>query len=97
MSRSATLRYVVLMVTALCPHPLRAAPVQDQQQMDELFAAIDGNRDSHVAFLQKLIRAQPDGEEAVQALMAGGCAARVPAGACSSSVTPTPCRSRRSP
>jgi acetylornithine deacetylase len=58
------------MVTALCPHPLRAAPVQDQQQMDELFAAIDGNRDSHVAFLQKLIRAQPDGEEAVQALMA---------------------------
>ena len=54
----------------LCPHQLRAGVAQDSQQEQELFQTIDRNRESYLEFLQSLIRAQPDGEEAVQALVA---------------------------
>ena len=54
----------------LCPNQLRAGAAQDFQREQELFQAIDRNRESHLEFLQSLIRAQPDGEEAVQALVA---------------------------
>jgi acetylornithine deacetylase len=61
---------VVLGMAALSPHQLRASAAQDPQRDQELFQTIDRNRDSHLQFLQSLIRAQPDGEEAVQALVA---------------------------
>jgi acetylornithine deacetylase len=54
----------------LCPHQLRASTAQDPQHDQELFQTIDRNRESHREFLQSLIRAQPDGEAAVQALVA---------------------------
>ncbi len=53
----------------LCSHPLSASAVQDSRRERELFQTIDRNRESHVEFLQSLIRAQPDGEAAVQALV----------------------------
>jgi acetylornithine deacetylase len=52
------------------PHQLRAVASQDSQLEQELFQAIDRNRESHLEFLQTLIRAQPGGEEAVQAVVA---------------------------
>ncbi len=53
-----------------CPHDLAAAIPQESAQERELFEAIDKNRDTHLEFLQDLIRAQRDGEEAVQAVVA---------------------------
>lgn len=48
----------------------RATAAQDLQRDQALFRSIDQNRDAHLAFLQALIRAQPRGEEAVQAAVA---------------------------
>jgi acetylornithine deacetylase len=59
-----------LIGAALCPHALRASPPQETQQIQELFRAIDENRDMHLEFFQRLIRAQAGGEEAVQAVVA---------------------------
>jgi len=70
MSRRAALWMIAVIGMVLCAYPLRAAPAQDQSQIEELFRAVDRNRESHLEFLQSLIRAQPDGEEAVQALVA---------------------------
>jgi acetylornithine deacetylase len=50
--------------------PPATGTAQGLQVDQELFRAIDRNRGSHLGFLQNLIRAQPDGEEAVQALVA---------------------------
>jgi len=61
---------IAVMGVVLCPHQLRARAPQDPQQEEELFRAIDRNRESHLEFLQSLIRAQPQGEEAVQAVVA---------------------------
>ena len=47
---------------------------QAQQSQDRdvkrLFSRIDKNREDHIAFLQQLIRAQEEGEEAIQAVVA---------------------------
>lgn len=43
---------------------------QEAQLQEELFRFIDEGRASHVAFLQRLIQAQPDGEEVVQEVVA---------------------------
>jgi acetylornithine deacetylase len=48
----------------------QALAAQASPHQEELFRTIDGNREDHLAFLQSLIRAQPDGEAAVQALVA---------------------------
>jgi len=68
-SRSVLLSIAVLAMV-LCPYQLTAGAPQDAQREQELFQAIDDNRESHVEFLQDLIRAQPQGEEAVQAVVA---------------------------
>ncbi|MFC1660746.1 M20 family metallopeptidase [Gemmatimonadota bacterium] len=70
MSGRFALRLIAVMGLVLCPHQLRAGAPQDPQREQELFQAIDQNRESHLEFLQSLIRAQPDGEEAVQAVVA---------------------------
>lgn len=51
---------------------LRPLPAAAQESPTEatLFRAIDANREGHLAFLKRLIRAQEGGEEAVQALVA---------------------------
>jgi acetylornithine deacetylase len=54
----------------LCLSAPSPAVAQDSRLEQELFRSIDRNRASHVEFLQSLIRAQPQGEEAVQALVA---------------------------
>jgi acetylornithine deacetylase len=54
----------------LCAHPAWASALQHFQEQEELFRAIDQNREAHLGFLQELIRAQTGGEEAVQALVA---------------------------
>jgi acetylornithine deacetylase len=69
MSSRIVLRLSVLLAIALGPHQLRAGAAQDPERDQELFQTVDRNRESHVQFLQSLIRAQPDGEEAVQALV----------------------------
>ena len=70
MSGRVVLPLMVLIGTVLGPPHLRASAPQDPERDQELFQAIDGNRDSHLEFLQRLIRAQADGEEAVQAVVA---------------------------
>jgi acetylornithine deacetylase len=70
MSRRAVLQSTLvlgLMVASCVP---LAVAAQDAQREEELFRSIDRNRAAHVEFLQSLIRAQPQGEEAVQALVA---------------------------
>lgn len=64
------LPFVAVLGMLFCPFPHSAAALQDPQGEEALFQAIDRNRESHLAFLQSLIRAQPHGEEAVQALVA---------------------------
>ena len=61
---------IAVIGVVVCPHPLRAAATQNPPPEQELFETIDRNRESHLAFLQSLIRAQPDGEAAVQVLVA---------------------------
>jgi acetylornithine deacetylase len=51
------------------PTSTRASTAQDQSEQ-ALFETIDRNREAHLEFLQSLIRAQPDGEAAVQELVA---------------------------
>ena len=63
-------RSILVLATVLAPAPLSAYAAQDGQRQQRLFETIERNRDAHVAFLQSLIRAQPDGEAAVQALVA---------------------------
>jgi len=50
--------------------PAAPAGAQESPTQAALFRAIDANREAHLAFLQRLIRAQEGGEEAVQALVA---------------------------
>jgi hypothetical protein len=61
---------MVLIGTVPGPSRLSAGAQQDPQREQELFRSIDRNRESHLGFLQSLIRAQADGEEAVQAVVA---------------------------
>jgi acetylornithine deacetylase len=61
---------MVLIGTVPGPSRLSAGVQQDPQREQELFRSIDRNRESHLGFLQSLIRAQADGEEAVQAVVA---------------------------
>jgi acetylornithine deacetylase len=70
MSGRPKLVLIAMIAMALYPHQLRAYAAQDPQSEEELFRTIDRNRESHLTFLQSLIRAQPDGEAAVQALVA---------------------------
>ena len=70
MSSRSVLWCIAVTGMALCPHQLRAGAAQDPQREQALFQAIDNNRESHLEFLQSLIRAQPHGEEAVQAVVA---------------------------
>jgi acetylornithine deacetylase len=70
MSGLNALRLMAVVGIMMCPHQLQGATRQDHHQLQELFQAIDENRESHLEFLQKLVRAQPHGEEAVQALVA---------------------------
>lgn len=64
------IRLFVLVGLVLCPTQLRAVAPQDSQLEQEMFRAIDRNREVHLEFLRELIRAQAEGEEAVQALVA---------------------------
>jgi acetylornithine deacetylase len=64
------LLFFTLMGIVFFPHQLRASPPQDPQPVEALRQAIDGNRDSHLEFLQRLIRVQAQGEAAVQAVVA---------------------------
>jgi acetylornithine deacetylase len=61
---------MILIGTVPGPSRLSAGVQQDPQREQELFRSIDRNRESHLGFLQSLIRAQADGEEAVQAVVA---------------------------
>jgi acetylornithine deacetylase/succinyl-diaminopimelate desuccinylase-like protein len=58
----------VLALTSMWP--VRAQAQDDPPDYRALFQAIEKGRDSHIAFLQALIRAQPRGEKAVQAVVA---------------------------
>jgi acetylornithine deacetylase len=58
---------LALVLGCLLPAPLAG---QDPDFQEALFGAIEANRETHLAFLQRLIRAQEEGEEAVQALVA---------------------------
>lgn len=69
MNSRSVLRSIAVIGLILYPYQLQAGIVQDGQWEQELFQTIDRNRESHIEFLQSLIRAQPDGE-AVQALVA---------------------------
>lgn len=69
MCNRAVLRLIAVIGMMLCPHQVQPVAAQDLQREQELFRAIDRNRESHVEFLRSLIRAQPGGEEAVQALV----------------------------
>lgn len=66
----AFLRPMAVLGIVLCSSPLGTASAQVSRSEQELFQAIDRNRESHLEFLQRLIRAQAGGEEAVQALVA---------------------------
>ncbi len=70
MTSRALLPLIAVCGMVFSPHQLRAVAPQDSQLEQELFQAIDRNRDSHLEFLQTLIRAQLGGEEAVQAVVA---------------------------
>ncbi len=70
MSGRFLLPLMVLIGTVPGPSRLSAGVQQDPQREQELFRSIDRNRESHLGFLQSLIRAQADGEEAVQAVVA---------------------------
>jgi acetylornithine deacetylase len=70
MSSRAVLRSTLVLGMLLCLSAPSPAVAQDSRLEQELFRSIDRNRASHVEFLQRLIRAQPEGEEAVQALVA---------------------------
>ena len=70
MSRRAASRWAAMIGMVLCALPPGAAPARAQEEIEELFRSVDRNRESHLEFLRSLIRAQPDGEEAVQALVA---------------------------
>ncbi len=70
MSGRFLLPLMVLIGTVPGPSRLSAGAQQDPQREQELFRSIDRNRESHLGFLQSLIRAQADGEEAVQAVVA---------------------------
>ena len=70
MTSRTFLRLITVLGVLVCPHQLRASAPQDPQLEEELFKAIEKNRESHLEFLQELIRAQPGGEEAVQAVVA---------------------------
>ena len=70
MSSRIPLWSTALIGMVLCPFQPQIAAAQNVQREQELFRAIDRNRESHLEFLQRLIRAQPDGEAAVQALVA---------------------------
>jgi acetylornithine deacetylase len=64
------LLWIAVWGAVLCPHGVGASAPQDSPQTRALFRSIDENREAHLGFLQKLIRAQAGGEEAVQALVA---------------------------
>lgn len=66
----SVLRLITVLGTVLCLHQPPAGAAQDAQREQEMFRTIDGNRASHLEFLQSLIRAQAHGEEAVQAVVA---------------------------
>jgi acetylornithine deacetylase len=70
MSSRVVLQLIAALGMVLLPHPLRAGAAQEPQLQQALLQAIDENRESHLDFLQRLIQAQPQGEEAVQALVA---------------------------
>jgi len=70
MSGRRVLQWIVAVTMVLFPFQLQSAAAQEAQQEQALFRAIDENRASHLGFLQRLIRAQSQGEEAVQALVA---------------------------
>ncbi len=70
MSGRFLLPLMILIGTVPGPSRLSAGVQQDPQREQELFRSIDRNRESHLGFLQSLIRAQADGEEAVQAVVA---------------------------
>jgi acetylornithine deacetylase len=69
---SATL--VTILASGFLPPPMlavtRSVHLQGIQDQQALFADIDRNRARHLDFLQSLIRASVDGEEAVQTLVA---------------------------
>ena len=69
-SRAVVLLLVTAAGVSFGPSPLQGAAPQESQQDQELYRSIDENRQSHLAFLQELIRAQSGGEEAVQAAVA---------------------------
>lgn len=66
MGRNVTL---VLALSLGASHPTSAA-AQESPTQAALYRAIESNREGHLAFLQRLIRAQEEGEAAVQALVA---------------------------
>lgn len=70
MSGRNALRLMAVAGLLVCPHQIGAAAPQESPTEQELFEAIDKNRELHLEFLKDLIRAQPDGEEAVQAVVA---------------------------
>jgi len=70
MSGRSVLLSIAVAAMVLCPPQSVAGAPQDAQLEQEIFRAIDGNREAHLGFLRRLIRAQPQGEEAVQAVVA---------------------------
>jgi len=70
MSRRSAMRFLAVMGLVLCPHQVQGRAAQDTRGQQELFQTIDENRESHLEFLRILVRAQRQGEEAVQALVA---------------------------
>jgi acetylornithine deacetylase len=70
MSSRAVMGLIAACGMVLFPHQVRAGAPQDSPQEQALFQAIDDKRESHLEFLRDLIRAQPGGEEAVQAVVA---------------------------
>jgi len=67
--RDGTVFFILLALVLSCFLPPSLAG-QEPAFQAALFRAIDGKREAHLAFLQRLIRAQAEGEEAVQALVA---------------------------
>ena len=70
MSSRKLLQWIVVAGLVLSPYQIGAVAPQDSPREQALFKAIDENREAHLAFLRSLIRAQRQGEEAVQALVA---------------------------
>jgi acetylornithine deacetylase len=62
---------LILLSGFFCASAIAENPVQEANELKDLFAQIDKNKDEHIAFLQKLIQSSKDGEEAVQAVVAG--------------------------